>query len=382
MTLQTTLSQNITPKRITLRLQLILLAVLSATVCSGCASSIFYAASLPQEYRIPTAQNIQGIDLTRLSVSSGTSSLIGPGDVLEITMTSGYEKSDSSTINIRVNENGKANIPLIGEVALESLEPDEAERIIAAVSIERGIFRQPTVTVMVKRKFVNKITVVGAVEKPGIVELDRSNSDILGAIAKAGGLTEEASVEIQIHRKRKSFAQITPKKSPNGVSLTSFSGPGLENPSMLPDETAPVSEKINLAEAVKNGLGNFALSDGDVVMVYEEEPRIVHVLGLVNRPQQIIIPHNQDMRVLDALATAGGRTMGIADTVHVIRHVPDKSKPIVIEVSVREAKKNGDANLVLAPHDVISVEETPVTFVLGTLQGLVRFGISGTTTIF
>jgi polysaccharide export outer membrane protein len=60
----------------------------------------------------------------------------------------------------------------------------------------------------------------------------------------------------------------------------------------------------------------------------------------------------------------------------VIRQVPDRDQPVVIGVSIRKAKASSAENLVLAPGDVISVEETPVTFIVDTIRGFIRFGFS------
>ena len=43
---------------------------------------------------------------------------------------------------------------------------------------------------------------------------------------------------------------------------------------------------------------------------------------------------------------------------------------------MREAKRGGAANLLLAPGDVVSVEETPLTFTVSTIQNFIRFGFS------
>jgi polysaccharide export outer membrane protein len=81
------------------------------------------------------------------------------------------------------------------------------------------------------------------------------------------------------------------------------------------------------------------------------------------------------MRLLDAIALAGGRNLQIADQVHVIRNL-EGAEPIVIEASMRQAKRGGAANLLLAAGDVVSVEETPLTFTVGTIQSFVRFGFT------
>ena len=67
--------------------------------------------------------------------------------------------------------------------------------------------------------------------------------------------------------------------------------------------------------------------------------------------------------------------MSIADKVHVIRMLPGQSDPSMIIASVRQAK-NGSENIRLAAGDVVSVEETPTTFVVGTIREFVGFGFS------
>jgi polysaccharide export outer membrane protein len=124
------------------------------------------------------------------------------------------------------------------------------------------------------------------------------------------------------------------------------------------------------------------LEDGAVVAVREKPPRTVHVLGKVQRPGHFELPDDHDLRMLDAVALAGGRTLQLADKIRVVRQVPGRSSPVVVKASVREAKRGGDANLRLAPGDVVSVEETPATFAVETLRDLVRFGFSAAVPFF
>ena len=104
--------------------------------------------------------------------------------------------------------------------------------------------------------------------------------------------------------------------------------------------------------------------------------RTVQVLGLVKRPDRFEYPDDPELRLLDALDLAGGRTMEIADSVKIIRQVPGEPRPIVILASVRYAKQGGEDNLALIPGDVVSVEETPLTFTVDTVRSLLRFGVT------
>ncbi len=89
-----------------------------------------------------------------------------------------------------------------------------------------------------------------------------------------------------------------------------------------------------------------------------------------------------ELRVLDALAMAGDRTMQAADTGLIIRQIEGRREPIKIDVSIKEAKENGASNVRLAPGDIVSVEETPTTVVLGTMQRVVRVALGGTVGLF
>jgi polysaccharide export outer membrane protein len=147
-------------------------------------------------------------------------------------------------------------------------------------------------------------------------------------------------------------------------------------PEMPPGPTPPRVVRIDLAQASTTGVADVHLEDGSTVMVMPRPKRYVHVMGLVRKPDQFEIPPEQDLHLLDAIALASGRTLEVADKVRVIRQVPNHSEPVVIEISVREAKLSTAANIRLAPGDVVSVEETPTTFVIGTIRDFVRFGFT------
>jgi len=94
------------------------------------------------------------------------------------------------------------------------------------------------------------------------------------------------------------------------------------------------------------------------------------------------LPVNREMRLLDALAKAKGVSSQVADKVHVIRQIPGHTEPLVINISLREAKTSGKGNIRLASGDVVSVEQTPATIMYDTLNNFVRVGISGGIPLF
>jgi hypothetical protein len=88
------------------------------------------------------------------------------------------------------------------------------------------------------------------------------------------------------------------------------------------------------------------------------------------------MPMDKDLHLLEAISLSEGRVLQMADKVHIIRQGPAWRDPVVIEASVKAAKANPKSNLRLADGDVVSVEETTATFVVGTLREFVRLGFT------
>ncbi len=333
------------------------LAVLFLLAPTGCRQSVFYQANnLPPDIMAPHVGSLRRVDLSQFARHVGNSKRLRVGDNIEVSIVTGVNKGSVTSAILRLDENGVANVPLIGAVRLAGLELVEAERAISEQSIRAGKFVNPNVTVKLDKRRTNRVTVVGAVQEPNTYELPAGGSDLLDAFAAAGGLAQNADTIVEIRH--------PPEPAP--VQPAGYrGGPPLMNP--------PRTMRIDLAHPAP---ADYRLRDGSTVMVMTRPKRFVHVIGLVNRPDQIEIPAEQDLRLLDAISQAGGRTLSIADKVHVIRKVPDRAEPVVIEVSIKEAKRNGKANFRLAASDVISVEETPTTFVVGTLKDFIRFGFT------
>lgn len=403
--------------------------------------------------------------------------MIASGDVLEVTIVSGVETERPAPWTLRVDASGGLDMPLIGPVRVEGLELTDAERLIREKSIERGIYRNPHVAVVVKDHRKVRVTVVGEVIQPGTYEIPAAQASIVTAIAAAGGMGEKADTKIALRNpsykadvqlavaektaeepstpadaataktadddakladaepakiadseKDTALADATKKEGdetkepasklreqnvakdgdkpsePDKVAAAEGDKKDDEGTKEDSDKTPEAAGEIKLASAEEdvepakastadyvagpNGEVSidllsasaqaiaYPVQDGAVIVVKEKPARTVQVLGLVKRPDRFEYPDNQELRLLDALALAGGRTMEIADSVKIIRQVPGESRPIVILASVRYAKQGGEDNLALMPGDVVSVEETPVTFTVDMVRSLLRFGVT------
>lgn len=345
---------------------------LAVATAGGCAAGpkAYRHGNLPAEYAASSIDTVDTIDLSRLTTFSVDSNLIDGGDLLEVSILTPVDEEIPEPASFRVDSNGMVSVPPIGEVAVAGLPPEEAEAAIATVGVQRQMYViRPHVTVKIEEKKVNRVLVVGEVEEQGEVELRRGGSTLLAALVAAGGLTDEASLDVEIRRPAR--RRVRPDVFQSGPSLTA--GGGVEQVSYeVAAASEATSERINLLQAVSLGERGHYLNDGDVVHVGKRPPQAIHVSGLVNVPGEYEIKPNEDVSVLTAIAKAGGKKLPIADKVSVYRQVSDQEDPIRIQLSLRQAKANGAANIPLMPNDIVAVEETVATVAFETLKTFFR----------
>ncbi len=353
----------------------LLILSLFAIGITGCTStSNFQAENLPAHLQAPRNENAQTLDLTKLATATTTQDLIGHGDVIEVSISAGLSSTDTSTFPVRVSEKGIAQLPIVGSVSLNDMDLEEAEAVIAGVCIEKGLYRAPHVTVTMKRPKVHKITVLGAVEEPATYELRAGQSDVLQAIVAAGGLSKDADVFVQV---RHPGYRNQPDESQDLIaSLDSNSDIQQVGQETVVQQIGHQTVRIDLASAATQKPDSLRLPDGGIVMVERRDPKPIHVIGLVKRPNRYEYPVAEDLRLLDAIALASGTDNPLADKVYIIRNTPESTEPTLIEASIRKAKRNGRADLRLAPGDIVSVEQTPTTSVYEAVR-LIDFGVSG-----
>lgn len=355
--------------------------ILSLTVALfGCASRTYRAASLPHEFAAPPALNLDAINLSGLSTDSVSVDVIQPGDVLEVSMVTDYSKLTATTTAVRVSDDGMVIVPLVGKVSVGGMEVERAEQAINTESIARGVFRNPCVTLTMKQCRTRMVTVVGAVNKPGPHALPRGSTSLMAALVAADGLSKEAGTVVEIRHTDSRQANAgsrgaqVAKTGPDGVVQASYqqTQPGVPSSNITTvDLTAASSGMVQVPE----------LQDGDVVHVAKRILPPVYVMGLVRKPGEFPYPTNQEIRVLDALALAGGVSSPVAEDVVVIRKVKGATEPVRIAVSIQAAKNGGD-NLALSPGDTITVEQTPATVFVDTIQTFFRFSVGSSVSWF
>jgi len=165
---------------------------------------------------------------------------IGPQDVLEISV---YKVPDLSR-SVQVADVGSVNLPLVGEVQAAGRTARELELDLAK-KLGAKYLQSPQVTVYVKEFNSRRVTIDGAVKKPGVYPI-RGRTTLVQFIAMSEGLTEIASSDIAV------FRSVNGKRSAARFDLEEIRSGRAEDPVIEEGDIIVVSES-----ATKTAFQNF-----------------------------------------------------------------------------------------------------------------------------
>lgn len=356
-----------------------------ALISSGCATTAHTAATLPAQLQAPPPRSAQRVDLSQMATTPVRSDSLFPGDVVRVSLATGIEVRGALEWDVRVSDSGELNLPIIGAVPVEGLTTTEAAERITQEAIARGKYIAPKITVVIEEPRTFQVRVVGAVNEPDTYELPASRSDLLMALTRAKGLAEDAAMTVEI-RHPESIALASDENAGRGENPGQM---GLDGELELEGEEGEVVQAgfrgkssrpqrvhVNLSQLSEMSAEELRLYDGSVVMVSRRSPRRVNVLGLVREPSTVDMPEGEDLYLLDAIARAKGTSNGVANQVRITRRIEGEPEPVIIETTLREARRGGPSNIRLAPGDVVTVEQTPLTVAVDTITTFFRVGFS------
>ena len=103
-----------------------------------------------------------------------------------------YNENEPSKI-VRIDSQGKINLPLVGEVSIAGLKVSEAQTTIEAAYRDGRFLRAPRVIINVEEYASREVSIQGQVRSPGRYPLPiESSMTILELVTRAGGFTDTA----------------------------------------------------------------------------------------------------------------------------------------------------------------------------------------------
>jgi len=246
---------------------------------------------------------------------------IGARDILQVNVFGVQELNTE----VRVSEDGKITLPMVGEVEIEGLTKTEVEQKLANLLLKW--LQEPQVTVFIKEYASRMVYVQGAVSKPGSFPL-LGKQTLRQLISQAGGFTPAAGDEIIVLR-----------QSPGGqgASLT-----------------------ISIDDLMIKGdpRVNIPIEPNDYINVPMDRMITIYVMGQVRNPSALEFKKSSQPTLLKAITKAGGFT-DRADRGDVrIKRKDANGKDIEIKVNCKDIIKNKKADIPLLPEDIIYVGES------------------------
>lgn len=220
--------------RVALLLVLALLAGCATSTSNSVRSGSAKAVTATTELGAPDSTSATG------AYTGASEYRVGAQDLLEISVFQVNELNRT----VRVNSNGQISLPLVGMVVAGGKTVQELEAEIAG-RLNETYLQDPQVSVFVKEFTSQRVTLEGAVRKPGIYPVTGRTS-LLQAIAQAEGVTELANLDGVVV-----FRTVEGQKMAAVFSLNQIRAGDAEDPQIFGDDIIVVDQS-----GAKTGLRN------------------------------------------------------------------------------------------------------------------------------
>jgi len=261
--------------------------------------------------------------------------VIGPEDVLEIDIFNVPELKRT----VRVSNDGMIGLALIGRVRAAGLTVDQLRQQLEARYGETYL-QDPQISVFVTEFRAQSVSVIGAVERPGIYQLTAPRT-LIEVLSMAGGLakrnTAPAGRTLVVTRKG-GFGDL----------------PMVDGMRLLADDKLEI-ELRKLLYSQESGL-NIGVKPFDTISVAKAD--LVYIVGDVKKPTGILLEDREDLTVLQALAMAEGLNRTAAKgKARIFRKNEDGNKT-EIPVNLNDILAGKAPDIALAANDVLFIPDS------------------------
>lgn len=259
--------------------------------------------------------------------------LIGPEDVLQIGVFDVKELDET----VRVANDGTIAIPLLGRIEASGLTADQLRDRLEK-ELGRNLLQHPQVTVFVQQFHARPVSVVGAVEKPGLYQITGPRS-LIEMLSMAGGLA-----------KRNTTAA--------GKSVYITRPGGFKNLKIVHGMRQVGANKISidlkdLLYTHADGL-NIQIKPHDIVAVAKAD--VIYVAGGgVRKPGGFLMEDRDSITVVQALAMAEGLTPNAGRHHARIIHTKPDGSHVEIPIDVEKIIKDKAPDPELAGNDILYI---------------------------
>lgn len=207
---------------------------------------------------------------------------LGPDDQILITALDLDEVT--TKVPIRIDSRGFLNLPLVGRIKASGLTPDQLEDEIKK-RLEK-VLHEPQVTVSLVEMRSQPISILGAVQTPGVHQI-QGRKTLYEVISIAGGIRNDAGYQIKVTRRLEWGRLPLPNAQDDPSGKFSI---------------ASVSVKSVMEAA--NPVENIDIRPQDVISVPKGE--VVYAVGAVKKSGGFVLGERERISALQVLSLAEG----------------------------------------------------------------------------
>ncbi len=383
-----------------------------------------YVIGCSDQVRLPSAEQLAEFEnaspvrptvdldqLVRAKIDGGPYRVV-PDDVLELNMPAVLQtvtvEGPGGTERIypyicRVGESGTIRFPIVGEIEAAERSLGEIESAVIDAYYPNCVVTLPSVFARVLEYKTAKVSIIGAVEKPGVYELRSDQMSLVALLMEAGGIVDEGAAFIRIIRadeissgdeNTSSNAKLNASDSKQDATSDEVSArqrPGIfEEQDATSDEVSAkqrpeilewaLGKRPEVAKKVESGrlqklesivlpvrglnipFADAALQDGDTVIVERLRVPLFSVIGLVKKPGNFPYPPDIQYNLMQALAFAGGLDLAAEPRYATVYRLKSDGTIVNMPLKIVEGTRlTAASNTPLKAGDIIDVAHTPRT---------------------
>jgi polysaccharide export outer membrane protein len=254
--------------------------------------------------------------------------ILQPADELIIHSLQVKELADKT---VRLDQEGRINLPLIGRIDLSGVTLPKAEEIL--IGELKTFYVDPDVELNLTTQHTDSVSVIGAVGTPGVHQMTERTL-LLDALSSAGGVRPDAGPVVLVTREA-SFGPI-----PNASARVAPSG-----------ESVVEIDLKSLLDA-RDPSENIRVRPHDVISI--PPAQVVYVVGNVKRAGGFPLSGKSNLSVLQAIALAEGLDPRAApERARILRRGTGAEQQI--EVNIKKILKGTAEDITLRPNDILFV---------------------------
>jgi polysaccharide export outer membrane protein len=258
--------------------------------------------------------------------------LLGPNDQLTVFVADLPDEFADKTF--RIDTNGDISLPIIGHLHAAGLTTSGLE--LAAQANLVHVLKHPQVSISIAGFGSQSVSILGAVNAPGIHQLEGHKS-LFEVLSLAGGLRPDAGYQVMITRSLDWGAIPVANATVNSQTQTS-------------EATIPLKDIINATSPAEN----IAIMPNDTISVPKAE--IVYAVGWVNKPGGFPLNEHETLSTLQVVSLAEGLQKTAAlQKAKILRAVPGTNQRTEIAINLKDLMAGKAQDLPLQPNDILFV---------------------------